>query len=43
MGEKEGRGGVEVVKEEGKRKMRRWNEDERSRGVEKMGGGGERR
>ena len=31
MGEEEGRG-VEVVKEEGKRKMRRWKEDERSRG-----------
>ena len=31
MGEEEGRG-VEVVKEEGKRKIRRWKEDERSRG-----------
>ena len=31
MGEEEGRG-VEVVKEEGKRKMRRRKEDERSRG-----------
>ena len=32
MGEEEGRAGVEMVKEEGKRKMRRWKEDERSRG-----------
>ena len=32
MAEEEGRGGVEVVEEEGKRKMRRWKEDERSRG-----------
>ena len=32
VGEEEGRGGVEVVKEQGKRKMRRWKEDERSRG-----------
>ena len=33
VGEEEGRGGVEVVKEESKRMMRRWNEDERSRGI----------
>ena len=32
MGEEEGRLGVEVVKEEGERKMRRWKEDEKSRG-----------
>ena len=32
MGEEEGRAGLEVVKEESKRKMRRWKEDERSRG-----------
>ena len=32
MGEEEGKGGTEVVKKEGKRKMRRWKEDERSRG-----------
>ena len=32
VGEEEGGRGVEVVEEEGKRKMRRWKEDERSRG-----------
>ena len=32
MGEEEGSGEVEVEKEEGKTKIRRWKEDERGRG-----------